>query len=71
MKFQIAEVSRPLTSVCEVCDSGNIVVFGSKGGYVLALDGQSKTRFERTGGIYELDLWIENSEASGFTRPGM
>ena len=74
MTFQVAEVSRPLASVGDMCDKGNIVVFGAKGGYVLGLDGQSKVRFERNRGVYELDLWVKNeeegSEASDFPRQG-
>ena len=70
--FQIADVSRPLTSVGEVCDKGNLVVFGPKGGFIMSLHGESKTRFERSGGVYELELWLDEAGdmASGFTRPG-
>ena len=35
--FQIADISRPLTSVGELADAGNVVVFGRKGGYVHTL----------------------------------
>ena len=35
--FQIADISRPLMSVGELADAGNVVVFGRKGGYVLTL----------------------------------
>ena len=72
MTFQVAEVSRPLTSVGEVCDRGNLVVFGPGGGYILSLNGQSRTKFQRNKGIYELDLWIENgadTTESTFVRP--
>ena len=73
MTFQVAEVSRPLTAVGQVCDKGNLVVFGPKGGFIIDQEGKSKTRFQRNNGIYELDLWIddgENGDATGFPRPG-
>ena len=72
MTFQIADVSRPLTSVGEVCDRGNLVVFGPKGGYILSLNNGPRTRFERNGGIYELELWLDDGAdmVSDFTRPG-
>ena len=72
MTVQIADVSRPLTSVGEVCDRGNFVLFGPKGGYILPLEGGSRTRFERTGGIYELELWLDDCAdmSSDFPRQG-
>ena len=72
MTFQIADVSRPLTSVGEVCDRGNFVLFGPKGGYILPLEGGSRTCFERTGGIYELGLWLDDCAdlSSDFPRQG-
>ena len=70
MTFQVAEVSRPLTSVGEVCDKGNLVVFGPRGGYIMSLTGGSRTRFQRHGGIYELDLWLDESAGDGEYFPG-
>ena len=74
LTFQMAEVSRPLASVGEICDKGNLVVFGPKGGYILNMSGGQRTGFERRGGIYELDLCIKNGdppqENAGFTRRG-
>ena len=57
--FQIADVSRSLTSVGAVCDRGNVVVFGPEGGYILSMEGGSSTKFERNGGKYELELWLD------------
>ena len=34
MKYQMADVSRPLNAVSEICDAGNRVMFGSAGGLI-------------------------------------
>ena len=60
MTFQIADVSRPLSAVGEMCDAGNVVVFGPRGGYILNMNGGAKTTFGREGGIYVMYLWIPN-----------
>ena len=77
MTFQIAEVSRPLSAVGEITDKGNVVVFGPKGGFILNLETRKQTRFGREGGIYVMDLWIENpvgregeGDTSTFPRQG-
>ena len=67
MTFQIAAVSRPLTSVGELCDSGNVVAFGPKGGFIQNVASGHKTRFPREGGIYVMDLWIKTPEGTETT----
>jgi hypothetical protein len=74
--YQIAEMSRPLTAVSQTCDNGNWVVFTPEGGFIWNLKTGGKTSFERNGGIYELDLWVNEADLSGgsqladFPRPG-
>ena len=74
--YQIAEVSRPLTAVSQTCDNDNWVVYTPEGGFIWNLKTGGKTSFERRGGIYELDLWVKDSDltggnqSSGFPRPG-
>ena len=74
--YQIAEVSRPLTAVSATCDQGNWVVYTPYGGFIMNCQTGGRTHFERSGGIYELDLWIRNEDmqnegkSSGFTRQG-
>jgi hypothetical protein len=74
--YQIAEVSRPLTSVSATCDRGNWVVYTPEGGFIHNCQTQERTYFERKGGIYELDLWIRDegnqggSQSSSFPRQG-
>ena len=74
--YQVAELSRPLTAVSETCDNGNWVVFTPEGGFIWNLRTGGQTTFERRGGIYELDLWVKDSDrtggnqSTGFPRPG-
>ena len=74
--YQTAEVSRPLTSVSATCDRGNWVVYTPQGGFILNCLTGERTSFERSGGIYELDLWMRDEHnhgsdsASSFPRQG-
>ena len=74
--YQIAEVSRPFTSVSATCDKGNWVVYTPEGGFIMKCQTGERTSFERKGGIYELDLWIRDednrrsSQPSSFPRQG-
>ena len=74
--FQIAEVSRPLTAVSGTCDKGSLVVYTPHGGFIINCQTGCRTHFERSGGIYELDLWVKKEElrdgahSSSFPRPG-
>ncbi len=74
--YQVAEVSRPLTAVSQTCDNGNWVVYTPTGGFIYNLKTGGGTHFERRGGIYELDLWVKDSDLvrggppADFPRPG-
>ena len=70
--FQIAEISRPLTSVGELADSGNVIVFGRKGGFVLNPTSGKRLDFPREQGVYQLQTWVQEpvTETSSFTRQG-
>jgi hypothetical protein len=77
IRYQSADVSRPLNSVSEICDAGGTdgqyVVFSKYGGVIMNLETGRRTPFERVDGIYELGLWIKpppTEEASVFPRPG-
>ena len=67
--YQIAEVSRPLTSVSSLCDKGNWVVYTSQGGFIINCQAGERTGFERQGSIYELGLWIKDDENRGTPQP--
>ena len=74
LKYQIAEVSRPLNSISEICDAGGdqgqMVVFGRSGGAVVNLTTGEQTPFQREEGIYCLDVWTKLPEDTGFPRQG-
>ena len=67
--YQIAEVSRPLTSVSATCDKGNWVVYTPHGGFIMNCQSGERTSFERAGGIYVLDLWMKDDDNRGKGHP--
>ena len=63
-KYQIADVSRALNSIAEICDGGHPdyghrVVFGRRGGMILNLETGKETYFDREKNIYCLDYWVK------------
>jgi len=66
--YQMAEVTRPLTAVGSTCDRGNVVVYGPYGGCIINRESGLQTNFERRGGIYELDLWVQKPSGEGYQR---
>ena len=69
VKYNIADVSRPLNSISEICDGGNQVIFGKGGGIIFNLENGSETYFRREGGIYVMDFYVSQS-SNPFQRPG-
>jgi len=59
LKYQIADVSRALNAVTEICDAGHHVIFGRRGGVIVNLESGRTTPFEREGNIYCLDYWVK------------
>jgi len=64
IKYQIADVSRALNAVTEICDAGhpdhgNHVIFGRRGGMIVNLETGKRTLFQREGNIYCLDYWVK------------
>ena len=66
--FQIADISRPLTSVGELADAGNVVVFGRKGGHVLNVNSRRRLDFKREHGVHLLRTWVQERAKLGFGR---
>ena len=66
--YQMAEVTRPLTAVGSTCDRGNVVVYGPYGGCIFNRESGLQTNFERRGGFYELDLWVQKPSGEGYQR---
>ena len=71
VKYQIAEVTRPLNAVSEICDAGGedgqLVIFGKSGGIIYNPATGSQTAFTRKDGIYCLEFWVK---PKGFQRQG-
>ena len=59
IKYAIADVSRALNAVTEICDHGNRVIFGRGGGVIENLQTGKQTPFKREGNIYCLDYWVK------------
>ena len=47
VKWQNADVPKPLLGVSRTCDAGHDVIFNKRGGYIKHLASGSTTRFER------------------------
>ena len=80
MRYQVADVTKPLCSVGRVCDTDKFVVFGKKGGYIKDRWGPGKLYFQRDGGVYMLRSWVPTkkvedaetpaTQSTGFSRQG-
>ena len=79
LSWQVGDITRPLLSVGELCDTGKRVTFGRAGGYIQVYDpntGQWEVEhpFARRGHMYELDVLVPpatpGTHAQGFPRQG-
>ena len=70
--WQVVEVNRPLMSVHQICERGNVVVFGESGGYILSLADGTTTHFGVEDNVYVLELMMPPTANSnqGFGRQG-
>ena len=71
--FQMAEVTRPLSSVGEIADKGNAIVFGRRGGFIHNLATGHRLSFSREQGVYLLKTWLQepnDKQADVFPRQG-
>ena len=60
--YQIAEVTSPLTSVGDIADQGNLVVFGKRGGFVWNVLTNRATPFPRINKRYKWEFWVPQHE---------
>ena len=67
--WQTVDITRPSTSVRQICQQGNRVAFGAQGGVILNLETGKETHLRVEDNVYVLDLWLPRP-ASGFGRPG-
>ena len=58
IKFQVADVKRPLISVATLLVQGNNISFDDKGGTITTKDGLKSIRFHLQRGVYILELWV-------------
>ena len=63
LSYQVTGVSQSLTSVARLCDLGNTVTFDTEGGDIINAQTGRRTRFERKGGVYVLEVEAEAAEA--------
>ena len=68
MAFQVVDVQRPLLSVSRVCSQGHDVVFSERKGDFIWINGdlESAVQLRKSGGVYELDVWLKPQNASVF-----
>jgi hypothetical protein len=75
-KFQVADVTRMLLSVSQVCDNDCTVQFDKQKGWVTDKQGKVIATFPRVGGLYVAEMALKDPNAhkrkpdAGFTRPG-
>ena len=70
MRYSVADISVPLDSVSQICDSGAKVTFHRTGGYIEGVDGK-RSHFIRDGDTYVRQVWIKKPDVEGasFSRP--
>lgn len=65
--WQTVDITRPLSSVRQICLQGNRVVFGAQGGVIQHLESGQETHFGIEDNVYVLDLWLPPTQkASDF-----
>ena len=75
MKFQLADVQRPLIAVSHITRAGNKVELLEDGGVITNRKTGKTIKIQREGGVYVLNMWVvppkpKGAVASGFPRPG-
>ena len=61
--FQVAEITRPLMSVCRICDQDMVCIFEKDHARVVDKDGNVVARFNRDGGLYTCTMRLRRLEA--------
>ena len=56
--MQLADISKPLLSITQECDKGQLAVFGAQGGALLDIHTGAIRHLARRGGTYEGEMWI-------------
>ena len=61
VRMQVTNVRKSLMSVSRICDAGHKVTFDKEGGHIQHLETGQVTRFNRRGGVYVLNVCLDNS----------
>ena len=64
MTYQVAEVTKPLNSVGQMCDAGSWVLFHRDGGVIVSEKTGAETHFNREDGMYVLHTWVKQGHSS-------
>ena len=64
--FQVADLTRPLMSVSQICSQGHKCVFDGEQAMVVAQDGETICKFRKQGGLYVATMKLKSP--SPFTR---
>ena len=59
LKFQVADIQKPLLSVTQLTAAGNEVQFGKNGGWIVHATSGRKIWFGRKSGVYVLKVWVD------------
>ena len=65
IKFQLADVKRPLLSVTALTSKGNTVTFSETGGKIVSPDGKQNIGFHRQQGVYVLEVYVPPFQRQG------
>ena len=68
--WQTVDITRPLSSVRQICLQGNRVLFGAQGGVIYNIESGQETPFGIEDNVYVFDLWLPMSPARGVGRQG-
>ena len=63
--WQTVDICRPLSSVRQICQQGNNVVFGAHGGVIVNLASGKQTNFRVEDNTYVLGLWLPPRDFAG------
>ena len=58
MKYQVADVTKPLASVAKICHAGHRVVFDDEGSYIENKATGTKDWLREHNNTYVLDTWV-------------
>ena len=70
MKYQVADVTKPLASVDKICAAGHRVVFDDEGSYNESKSTGKKDWLRKRNNTYVLDTWVMPAKVLNQVMPG-